>query len=67
MSAAVLFRIIHLPVTYQKPNMKIHKTIFSPVALYGCKTLSLTFGDETEMEIFENKMSKRIFDLTERK
>jgi hypothetical protein len=37
-------------------NIKIHKNIILPVALYGCETWSLTMR-----EVFENMVLRRIF------
>ena len=33
-------------------KMKVYRIL--PVVLYGCETLSLTFGEERKLRIFEN-------------
>jgi hypothetical protein len=42
-------------------KIKIYKTVILPVVLYGCKTWSLTLGEENRLRIFENKVFRRIF------
>jgi hypothetical protein len=42
-------------------RLKYTKSIFLPVALYGCDTLSLNLGEEHKLRIFENKVMRRIF------
>jgi hypothetical protein len=42
--------------------MKIHKTIILPVVLYGCETWSLTLREENRLNVFENKVLRRIFE-----
>jgi hypothetical protein len=44
-------------------NIKIgiNKTIILPVALYGCKTWSLTFREKYRLRVFENRLLRRIF------
>ena len=32
-----------------------------PVVLYGCKTWSLTLSEERRLEVFENRVLRRIF------
>jgi hypothetical protein len=41
--------------------MKIHRTIIVPVVLYGCDTWSLTLREERRLEVFENRVLRRIF------
>jgi hypothetical protein len=42
-------------------NIKIYKTIFLPVILYGSETLSLTLREEHRLRVFENRVLRRIF------
>jgi sorting nexin-29 len=45
-------------------NLKIqlYKTVILPIVLYGCKTWSLSLGEEHRLRVFENRML-RIFGL----
>jgi hypothetical protein len=42
-------------------KIRIYKTIILPVVLYGCETWSLTLREEHRLEVFENKVLRRIF------
>jgi hypothetical protein len=42
-------------------KIRIHKTIISPVVLYGWETWSLTLREEHRMRVFENRVLRRIF------
>jgi hypothetical protein len=42
-------------------NVKIYKTIFLPVVMYGCETWSLTLREEHRLRVFENRVLRRIF------
>jgi hypothetical protein len=42
-------------------KIKIYKTVILPVVLYGCKTWSLTFGEEHRLRVFENRVLRKIF------
>jgi hypothetical protein len=42
-------------------NTKIYRTIILPVVLYGYKTWSLTMREECRLEVFENRVLRRIF------
>jgi hypothetical protein len=42
-------------------QIRLYKNIISPVALYGCKTLSLTLRGEHRLRVFENSVLRRIF------
>jgi hypothetical protein len=42
-------------------NIRIYKTIFFSVVLYGCATLSLTLREEHRLRVFENRVLRRIF------
>jgi hypothetical protein len=44
----------HLKIT-------IYKTIILPVVLYGCETWSLTLRKEHRLEVFENRVLRRVF------
>jgi hypothetical protein len=41
--------------------IKIYKTVILPVMLYGCKTWSLTLGEEHRLRVFENRALRKIF------
>jgi hypothetical protein len=41
---------------------RIYKTIILPVALYGCKTWSLTLREEHRLRVFENRVLRKIFE-----
>jgi hypothetical protein len=42
-------------------KIRIYKTLILPVVLYGCETWSLTLGEEHRLEVFENRVLRRIF------
>jgi hypothetical protein len=42
-------------------KVKIYKTIFLPVVLYGCETWSLTLREEHGLRVFWNRVLRRIF------
>jgi hypothetical protein len=42
-------------------KIRIYKTIFFPVVLYGCETWSLTLRVEHRLRVFENRVLRRIF------
>jgi hypothetical protein len=42
-------------------KIRIHKTIILPVVLYDCETWSLTLKEEHKLNIFENRVLRRIF------
>jgi hypothetical protein len=42
-------------------KVKIYKTIVLPVVLYGCETWSLTLREGHRLEMFENRVLRRIF------
>jgi hypothetical protein len=44
-------------------KVKIFKTIFLPIVLYGCETWSVTLREEHRLRVFENRVLRRIFDL----
>jgi hypothetical protein len=39
-------------------KIKIYVTVILPVVLYGCKTWSLTLGEEHRLGVFENRVLK---------
>jgi hypothetical protein len=39
----------------------MYKTVILPVVLYGCKTWSLTLGEEHRLRVFENRVLRKIF------
>jgi hypothetical protein len=43
--------------------IRINKTINVPVVLYACKTLSLILGEEHRLQVFENRVLRRILGL----
>ena len=42
-------------------KIKIHRTIISPVVLYGCEAWSLTLWEERKLRVFKNMVLRRIF------
>jgi hypothetical protein len=42
-------------------KVKIYKTIILPAVLYGCETCSLTLKEEHRLQVFENRVLRRIF------
>jgi hypothetical protein len=50
-------KIFCLPIS-KNLKIKIHKTVVSPVVLYGCETWSLTLVEEYRLRFSENKMLK---------
>jgi hypothetical protein len=42
-------------------EIRIYKTVILPVVLYGCKTWSLTLGEEHRLRVFEKRVLKRTF------
>jgi hypothetical protein len=43
-------------------KVKIYKTIFLPVVLYGCETWSLMLREEHRLRVLENRVLRRIFE-----
>ena len=41
-------------------KIKIYRTVFLPVILYGCETWSLTRREEKKLKAFENRVLRRI-------
>jgi hypothetical protein len=42
-------------------KIKIYRSVFLPVVLYGCETWLLTLREEHRLRVFENRMLRRIF------
>jgi len=42
-------------------NIRIYRTIISPVVLYGCETSSLTLQEDRKLRVFDNLVWKRKF------
>jgi hypothetical protein len=43
-------------------KIKIYRTIFLPVVLYGCETWSLTLREERRLRVFEKRVLRRVFE-----
>jgi hypothetical protein len=43
-------------------KVKIYKTIYLPAVLYGCETWSLALREEHTLNVFENRVIRRIFE-----
>jgi hypothetical protein len=41
--------------------IRVHRTVFLPVVLYGCETWSLSLREEQRLRVFENRVLRRIF------
>ena len=42
-------------------KLKIYKTVVLPVIFYGCETWTLTLREEKRLQVFENKVLRKIF------
>ena len=42
-------------------SIKIYRTVMLPVVLYGCETSSLKMREESRLQVFENRVLRRIF------
>jgi hypothetical protein len=42
-------------------KIKIYRNIILPVVLYGCEVWSLTLREERRLEVFENRVLRRVF------
>jgi hypothetical protein len=67
-----MLAIIHSKILSSRPiskniKIKIYKTVIFPVLLYGCKTWSLTLGEEYRLRVFENRVLRRIFGAKKRR
>jgi hypothetical protein len=43
-------------------KIKIYRIIIFPVVLFGCETWSLTLREKRRLRVFENRVSRRIFE-----
>jgi hypothetical protein len=60
--ATIRSRAFCLLVCCQKNlKIRIYKTIILPVVLYGCETWYLTLREEYRLNVFENRVLRRIF------
>jgi hypothetical protein len=51
-----------LPASHKKNlKIKIYKTVILPVVLCGCITWSITLREEQRLQVFENRVLRRIF------
>jgi hypothetical protein len=41
-------------------KIRIYNTIILPFVLYGYETWSVTFREETKLQVFENKVPRKI-------
>jgi hypothetical protein len=62
MLAAILFSLSSSHVFSTNLKIKIYKTMIVPVILYGCATWSLTLKEEHRVDVFENRVLRRIFE-----
>jgi hypothetical protein len=53
--------LLSSPLLSKNIRIRIYKTITLPVALYGCKTWSLTLKEEHGLRVFENRVLRRTF------
>ena len=42
-------------------TIKIYRTIILPLVLYGCEIWSLTLREERRLQMFENRVLRRVF------
>jgi hypothetical protein len=54
-------KLIRLPFLIRKVKIKVHRTIILPVAVYGCKTWSHTLKEKKKLQVFENRVLRKIF------
>ena len=52
---------IYVVIYPKNIKIKIHRAIILSVVFYGCETWSLTFREERELRVFENRVLRRIF------
>jgi hypothetical protein len=50
-----------------KIKVRVHKITIFPLVVYGCETWSLALREENRLRVFENRVLRRIFDLTDMK
>ncbi|KAJ9574461.1 hypothetical protein L9F63_008387, partial [Diploptera punctata] len=56
-----LQRLLMSQLLSKNVKLKIYKTIILPVILYGCETWTLTLREERRLQVFENKVLRKIF------
>jgi hypothetical protein len=47
----------------KKLKIKVYKTVILSFVLYGCETWSFTLREEHRLQVFENRVLRRIFGL----
>jgi len=52
LSSSLLFKNI---------KIKRYRTVILPVVVYGCEPWSITFREEYNLRVFENRVQRRIF------
>ena len=55
-----LYYLLSSRLLSRKLKIKIYRTIFLPVVLYGCEAWSLTLRGERKLRVFENMVLRRI-------
>jgi hypothetical protein len=56
-----IYFCLYLFIIYFNFNIRMYKTIILPVVQYGRETWSLTLREEHRLEVFENRVLRRIF------
>jgi hypothetical protein len=64
MLATIRFSLLSSRLLSRNVKVKTYKTIIVPVVLYGCETWSLTLREEHRLNVFENRVIRRIFGST---
>jgi hypothetical protein len=54
--------LLSSPLLSKNVNIRICETIILPVVLYGCETRSVILREGHRLEMFENKVVRRIFE-----
>jgi hypothetical protein len=56
------------PPLYQFKNIEVYETEILQLVFYGCETWSLILKEEYRLEVFQNRLLKRLFGpMTERR
>jgi hypothetical protein len=58
---ACYYSVQNLVFPSHKLKIKIYKTVIMSVALYGCKTWSLTLREEHRLKVSENSVEENIW------
>jgi len=53
--------ILSSSLVFRSINIKVYRSIFLPVVVYGCKTWSLILKKERRLKVTENRVLRRIF------